>query len=45
MPPDKFLHRPWKALSDTLAKATSRPIVDHDSTRQRAVEALKTVQK
>ena len=50
--PDKFLHRPWEAPGDVLAKAGvtlgetyPRPIVDHDSARRRALEALKTIQK
>ena len=50
--PDKFLHRPWEAPAEILAKAGvtlgrtyPHPIVDHEAARQRALEALKTIQK
>jgi len=50
--PDKFLHRPWEAPGDvlaeagvTLGKTYPKPIVDHETARQRALEALKTIQK
>ena len=50
--PDKFLHRPWEAPADVLTKAAitvgetyPRPIVDHDTARRRALDALKTIQK
>ncbi len=50
--PDKFLHRPWEAPADIMARAGivlgktyPRPIVDHDLARRRALEALKTIQK
>jgi len=50
--PDKFLHRPWEAPTETLTKAGitlgktyPQPIVDHEAARQRALEALKTLQK
>jgi deoxyribodipyrimidine photo-lyase len=50
--PGKFLHRPWEAPAEMLAKAGivlgetyPCPIVDHETARQRALEALKTFQK
>ena len=50
--PDRFLHRPWEASAEILAKAGitlgktyPHPIVDHEAARQRALEALKTTRK
>ncbi len=50
--PDKWLHKPWEAPADILAKANVRlgetyphPIVDHDIARRRALDALKTIRK
>ena len=50
--PDTWLHKPWLAPAGILAKAGVRlgmtypqPIVDHDTGRQRALDALKTIRK
>jgi deoxyribodipyrimidine photo-lyase len=50
--PDTWLHKPWMAPPGMLAKAGirlgttyPRPIVDHDTARQRALDALKTIRK
>ena len=50
--PDKWLHKPWEAPAETLAKAKvelgetyPHPIVDHDTARRRALEALKTMRE
>ena len=50
--PDKWLHRPWEAPADvlaktgvTLGKTYPKPIVDHETARRQALEALKTIQK
>lgn len=48
--PDKYLNKPWDADEDTLKKAGvklgkdyPKPIVDHSSARERALEAYKKV--
>ncbi len=48
--PDKFLHKPWEAplsvLKDSgvkLGETYPRPIVDHDTARQRALSAFKSL--
>jgi deoxyribodipyrimidine photo-lyase len=48
--PNKFIHRPWSAPADVLAKAGivlgttyPMPIVDHDAARTRALAAFKTI--
>ena len=48
--PDKWIHHPWDAPADVLADAGvelgttyPRPIVDHAEARDRALEALQTV--
>ena len=48
--PDRWLHEPWAAPPEVLREAGvrlgadyPRPIVDHDSARKRALEALATV--
>jgi deoxyribodipyrimidine photo-lyase len=50
--PDKWLHKPWEAPADILADAKvtlgntyPHPIVDHDTARRRALDALKTIRK
>ena len=50
--PDTWLHKPWEAPVDVLAKSGvtlgetyPRPMVDHETARQRALEALKILQK
>jgi deoxyribodipyrimidine photo-lyase len=50
--PDKWLHRPWEAPENVLAKAGislgriyPRPMVNHETARQRALEALKTIRE
>ena len=50
--PDKWLHRLWEAPEDVLAKAGispgrtyPRPIVNHETARQRALEAFKTIRQ
>jgi len=47
---DKWLHKPWEAPADMLAKAKvelgktyPKPVVDHDTARRRALDALKTI--
>jgi deoxyribodipyrimidine photo-lyase len=49
---DAWLHKPWAAPPDTLATAGITlgmtypwPIVDHGAARQRALDALKTIEK
>jgi deoxyribodipyrimidine photo-lyase len=48
--PDTYLHQPWTAPDDVLARAGvrlgdtyPRPIVAHDAARQRALEAFATI--
>ncbi len=50
--PTEFLHAPWEAPEDTLAKAGIElgetypmPMVDHGKARQRALQAYETVKK
>jgi deoxyribodipyrimidine photo-lyase len=50
--PDRWLHKPWLAPAGILAKAGiqlgttyPQPIVDHDTARHRALDALKSIQK
>ncbi len=50
--PDKYLHAPWKADDQTLAKAGvslgetyPRPIIDHAEGRERALNAWETLKK
>jgi deoxyribodipyrimidine photo-lyase len=50
--PDKLIHAPWTATSETLAGAGVRlgqtyplPIVDHGQARQRALAALQSVSR
>jgi deoxyribodipyrimidine photo-lyase len=50
--PDAWLHKPWMAPKNVLAKAGielgktyPKPIVDHDAARARALEALKSIRK
>jgi deoxyribodipyrimidine photo-lyase len=50
--PTAWLHKPWMAPTDILAKAGvtlgktyPKPIVDHAMARERALEALKTIRK
>jgi deoxyribodipyrimidine photo-lyase len=50
--PDTWLHKPWLAPAGILATAGiqlgttyPQPIVDHDTARQRALDALKTIRK
>jgi deoxyribodipyrimidine photo-lyase len=48
--PDAYLHQPWTAPDDVLARAGvrlgdtyPRPIIAHDAARQRALEAFATI--
>ena len=50
--PDKYLHQPWDAPSETLAAAGvtlgqdyPHPIVDHKAARDRALSAFKSIKK
>jgi len=50
--PDKWLHRPWEAPAEELARAGvrlgesyPRPIVDHAAGRQRALDAFAALPK
>jgi deoxyribodipyrimidine photo-lyase len=50
--PPKFIHHPWDAPDDVLAKAGvtlgktyPHPIVDHAAARDRALEALRTMRR
>jgi deoxyribodipyrimidine photo-lyase len=49
--PDKFIHRPWEAPTDVLARAGvnlgenyPRPVVDHAKARAAALSAFKSLQ-
>ncbi|MGI9371751.1 MAG: FAD-binding domain-containing protein, partial [Hyphomicrobiales bacterium] len=50
--PDKFIHCPWEAPAEVLKAAQIElgttypaPLVDHFTTRNRALAALKTISK
>jgi deoxyribodipyrimidine photo-lyase len=50
--PDTWIHKPWMAPADMMTKADillgttyPRPIVDHDTARRRALDALENIRR